>query len=119
MNKLNYDANGNARVIERFVENHIRSYEAKVSIIRLGQMLFFTAPAELYTEYAKGIIAKFPKFHVFDMQLTHDCIGYMPTKESVLHGGYSAERLSAFCDHVGCEVYVFEVCDGMNRVICD
>ncbi len=116
--KSNYRENGkardwnvesDARHIKLFTEGNIKEYGAKASVVMLGRTVLFTAPAEIYTEYAKRIIAKFQGYDIIDIQLTHDCIGYLPTEEAIAHGGYSTSYSSALCDGIGGEIYVFEM----------
>ncbi len=124
--KENFDINGKAidwetdslaRHIIKFKENNIDTYDAKFGVVRVGNSVFFTAPVELYTEYAKRIIARFPNFTIFDIQLTHDSIGYLPTKEAIAGGGYSTAHFSALCDEYGGEVYVKKICSAIDWVI--
>ncbi len=124
-NGSNYDKNGKAddwetdslaRHLVKFKENSIKSYDAKVSVVKLGDIVFFTAPAELFSEYSKRIISKFPQYAIFDIQLTHDSIGYLPTKEAIMHGGYSTDYFSAFTDDVGGALYIECVSDLILRL---
>ncbi len=113
--KFNYDEYGKAldwqteslaRHMVKFVDNDIKLYKAKASVVKLGRIILFTAPAELFTEYAHRIIAKYPEYEMLDVQLTHDSIGYLPTKEAIIHGGYSTSYFSAFSDETGGELYI-------------
>lgn len=113
----NFDENG----IEKDVFKHVRcahirfleerkpgTYRAKITAMRLGNTVLFTAPAELYTEYAVRIVTRFKGCKVFDVQLAQDCLGYLPTREAILHGGYSAQISDTVTDAEGGELYVRE-----------
>ncbi len=41
--------------------------------------------------------------------MTHDSIGYLPTKEAIEHGGYSTLHFSTFTDHNCGEYYIEEI----------
>ncbi len=81
-------------------------YKGRVSVMKIGELLFFTCPAELFTEYAKRIAAKFPDNPVIDVQLANDSIGYLPTKEAIEHGGYSTLIFSTVTNSDGGEIFV-------------
>ncbi|MBQ7235633.1 MAG: hypothetical protein IJX03_00560 [Clostridia bacterium] len=99
-NKNNFDENGKAfdwrkqansmRALNAYRLKQ-RFYKAYSSVLRIGNLLFYTTPCELFSEYAKRINTKFKQNPVIDVQLTNDCIGYLPTKEAISHGGYSTE----------------------------
>ncbi|MBO4897070.1 MAG: hypothetical protein J5590_02075 [Clostridia bacterium] len=92
-------------------------YKARVSVLRIGEMLFFTAPAELFSEYAKRITAKFPKNPVFDVQLTNDTLGYLPTAEAIEHGGYSTMIFSTVTTPEGGEKFVNEITSMLKELV--
>lgn len=113
----NFDENGVEKNVFRHVQcAHVRfletrkpkTYRARVTVVRLGSLVFFTAPAELYTEYAARIAARFPDRMLFDVQLAQDCLGYLPTAEAIRHGGYSAQISATVTDADGGELYVRE-----------
>lgn len=116
-NSLNFDEKGEAldwqakakakHVLK--VVNEDDFYNGRVSVLRIGKLLFFTAPVELFTEYAKRIVARFPENPVIDIQLTNDSLGYLPTKEAVEHGGYSTFIFSTVTTPEGGEKYVREI----------
>lgn len=84
-------------------------YRSKVSAVKIGDLLIFTCPAELFTEYAKRIAVRFPQNPVIDVQLANDSLGYLPTKEAVAHGGYSTLIFSTVTTPEGGELLVREV----------
>ena len=92
-------------------------YKARVSVLRIGDMLFFTAPAELFTEYAKRISAKFPQNPVFDIQLTNDTLGYLPTADATEHGGYSTMIFSTLTTPAGGEKFVNEITEKLRELV--
>lgn len=125
-NKANFDENGNAiKWIERATAGHILKvwngkqdiYKGRVSVMNIGKLLFFTAPVELFTEYAKRICVKFPGHPVFDIQLTNDSLGYLPTKEAIEHGGYSTLIFSTTTSAEGGEIYVDEITKLMKELM--
>ena len=117
-NDENFDQDGKPKNIDnhlkyahvrRLFEDEISVYDAAVSAVKIADVLFFTAPVELFTEYSKRIAMRFPKNPIFDVQLTNDCLGYLPTKEAVAHGGYSTHIFSTLTTTEGGEKYVEEV----------
>ena len=91
-------------------------YGAKISVLRIGKLLFFTAPFELFTEYAKKIVVRFPENPVVDIQLTNDSLGYLPTNEAIEHGGYSTCIFSTVTTPEGGEKYVSEVIELLRQL---
>lgn len=117
------ESNGADDWIEKAKASHIRKvineadfYKAKVSVIKIGELLFFTCPAELFTEYAKRIAVQFPHYPIIDVQLANDSIGYLPTREAVEHGGYSTMIFSTVTTPEGGEVFVRETIDLLKRL---
>ena len=49
-----------------------------------------------------------PELDLFDVQLTDDYLGYLPTKEAVHGGGYSACLYNGSCSPVGGDQLVEE-----------
>ncbi len=95
--------------VRELLREKIEFYPAKVNVLRIADVLFFTAPMELFAEYAKRIYARFPQNPVFDVQLTNDCLGYLPTAEAIEHGGYSTGIASTLTGADGGELFVDEM----------
>ncbi|MBQ8731793.1 MAG: hypothetical protein IJY82_03085 [Oscillospiraceae bacterium] len=66
------------------------SHSVEIHCIKLGDTLIATNPFELFVAYADRIRAQtnFPNVIVAQLACAYD--GYLPTREAVLHGGYSA-----------------------------
>ena len=125
-NKSNFDENGKALDwIEKAKATHVLkvtkekqdTYKGRVSVMNIGKLLFFTSPAELFTEYAVRICVKFPGYSVFDIQLTNDSLGYLPTKEAIEHGGYSTMIFSTITSPEGGEIYVNEITELIKKLL--
>ncbi len=106
----------NAVTKVKLYEAEDKHYSAKVSVVKLSDIIFFTAPVELFSEYAHRISAKFPKLKMLDVQLTHDSMGYLPTKEAIRCGGYSTLHFSTITDYHGGEIYIEEICNLVNEL---
>ena len=95
------------------------TYRAKISAVRLGDLILYTAPAELFAEYAARILVRFRDKAVFDVQLAQDCMGYLPTKEAIEHGGYSALIFNNVTDDRGGELLVEETTELITALCTD
>ena len=92
-------------------------YSGRVNLLRVGQLLFFTAPAGLFAEYANRIRSSFPTYPVIDVQLTNDSLGYLPTEEAVKHGGYSTMIFSTTTTPEGGQIFVEETVKLLKKLI--
>ena len=63
---------------------------ADCNFLRIGDMAVATSPFELYLEYGNRIKARSPATQTLTPQLTNDLLGYLPTREALVHGHYSA-----------------------------
>ena len=53
-------------------------------------MAVATNPVELYLEYGQRIKARCPATQTIAAELTNDSLGYLPTRQALAHGHYSA-----------------------------
>ena len=83
-------------------------YPCNVYAARLGDILFISSPFELFTEYADRIRMAFADNLVFDVELTHGCMGYLATRNAIKGGGYSAMMFNGVCNADGGDVLVEE-----------
>jgi len=60
------------------------------NFLRIGEVAVSTNPFELYLEYGQRIKARCPATQTIAAELTNDCLGYLPTREALAHGHYSA-----------------------------
>ena len=125
-NLQNFYENGMAKDwISHMKYAHIRKlqsenkefYKARVSALKIADVLIFTAPAELYCEYSKKVCMRFQKNPIFDIQLADDSLGYLPTKEAIEHGGYSTDIFSCLTTTDGGEMYVEETKKLLREII--
>lgn len=123
-NSENFEENGRAKDafghmkyahIQRLLEEKREFYTAKVSALKIADVLIFTAPMELFSEYSKRICMQFKSNPIFDVQLADDSLGYLPTKEAIEHGGYSTDIFSCLTTADGGEMYVSEVTKLLKR----
>lgn len=64
--------------------------QADCNFLRLGDFAVATNPFELYLEYGQRIKGRSPATQTISAQLTNDSLGYLPTREALAHGHYSA-----------------------------
>lgn len=64
-------------------------YEAKVHIIRLGEIVIASNPFELFTTYGLMMKARSKAQQTFIAQLACDDAGYLPTQDAISRGSYS------------------------------
>lgn len=94
-------------MIKRFQEN-ITEVTAPIHILQIGKALFVTNPFECFVEYSDRIKATFAQLDIFDVQLTDDYLGYLPTVQAVCSGGYSAMLFNGACSPIGGDLLVAE-----------
>ncbi len=102
--------------VKKCLEQNLKYYKAPVFGVKIGEIMFFTAPCELFTEYSKRIVMGFPHNPVISMQLVNDCMGYLPTKEAIKGGGYSTHIFSALVSPAGGEKYVKTMLSLLNEL---
>lgn len=124
-NLSNFDEYGNPKdiykhmfysYIKKINDIDQRLYRATTSIVKIGKIVFYTAPCELFAEYAKRISVCFRDTLIVDVQLTNDCFGYLPTKEAIEHGGYSTDKFSTITDDVGGEIFVKRIVELIKKI---
>ncbi len=60
------------------------------NFLRIGDLAVATNPFELFLEYGQRIKARSPATQTIAAQLTNDSLAYLPTREALGHGHYSA-----------------------------
>ena len=60
------------------------------NFLRIGDLAVATNPFELYLEYGQRIKARCPAAQTIAAQLTNDGLSYLPTRDALAHGHYSA-----------------------------
>lgn len=60
------------------------------NFLRIGDLAVATNPFELYLEYGQRIKARCPAVQTIAAELTNDTLGYLPTRNALAHGHYSA-----------------------------
>src|SRR5690606_1367429 len=78
-------------ILEKYRNPGNAFYRIELHSIRLGDVAFANNPFELYVNYGFQITAKSKAKQVFVVQLSGDSAGYLPTKEAMERGGYSAQ----------------------------
>lgn len=81
----------------RKYEQGEREIKTRIYATLIGDMVFITNPFELFIEYADRIRMALNKNIVFDIQLTYDRLGYLPTKRAAKGGSYSAFTFNCAC----------------------
>ena len=64
--------------------------ECMIHSVRLGNVVLLSNPFELFSEYTDRIRASCSGIQLFDVQLSCDFFGYLPTRRAIRGGGYSA-----------------------------
>ncbi len=62
--------------------------DAQMQTFRIGEIGIAAIPFEVFTEIGLEIKAKQPFKHAFTIELANGCLGYLPTPEQHLLGGY-------------------------------
>jgi hypothetical protein len=68
--------------------------QSEVQSIDLGQILFISAPGELFSEIATRVRESSPAKLTFVVEHANDAVGYIFTDEAALQGGYEVCRAS-------------------------
>ena len=63
--------------------------EVRLSVLRLGDAVICTNPAELYVEHGLAIKDASSARVTIVSELTDGSVGYVPTRDALSHGGYS------------------------------
>jgi len=63
---------------------------ADCNFLRIGDFAVATNPFELYLEYGQRIKGRCPAVQTVAAELTNDTLGYLPTRDALAHGHYSA-----------------------------
>lgn len=66
------------------------TYPVDCNFLRIGDFAVATNPFELYLEYGQRIKARSLATQTIAAQLTNDGLAYLPTREGLAHGHYSA-----------------------------
>lgn len=83
-------------VVKRFEHKNCK-VTVPIHALRLGKAVFITNPFECFTEYADRIAGMLPDTDLYDVQLTDQYHGYLPTQTAVYGGGYSACIYNGVC----------------------
>ena len=94
-------------IVKRFRENQAQ-VTAPVHVLKIGKAVFLTSPFECFVAYGDRIKAALPELDIFDVQLTDDYLGYLPTVEAIWGGGYSAMLFNGSCPPAGGDALVEE-----------
>jgi len=79
------------RLLERHAEMGPNPVlRADCNFLRLGDLAVATNPFELYLEYGQRIKARCPATQTIAAELTNDTLSYLPTRDALAHGHYSA-----------------------------
>ncbi|MBN1419224.1 MAG: hypothetical protein JXP34_10635 [Planctomycetes bacterium] len=65
-------------------------FAMELHVLRLGDIAIATNPFELFLDYGFRIRARSEALQTFVLQLSCGCGGYLPTRDAVAGGGYSA-----------------------------
>jgi len=78
-------------VIERYNDQEKEPvYSPEIHVLRIGDVALASNPFELFVDYGFRITGRSEAGQVFIIQLSGDGGGYLPTREAVQGGGYSA-----------------------------
>jgi hypothetical protein len=81
----------NQALIEKYKnQDKEPDFSMELHVIRLGDVAFTTNPFETYMDYGFRIDSRSKAAQTFNIQLTGDHGGYLPTARAIPGGGYSA-----------------------------
>jgi len=100
--------NGNAHNRKERYESGAKAQASRIYATVVGDVVLLSNPFEVYMEYADRIRMALPQQMVFDVQLSYDSMGYLPTVEAIRGGHYSANIFNCMCAPDGGEVLVEE-----------
>jgi len=80
--------------LKRFVESgsSLPSIPARVSVLRIGRGTIIALPGEVFYEIGQGISARLQADPVCVSAYCHGYLGYIPTAEAFVPGGYEVEE---------------------------
>lgn len=107
-------AHANAWTRVHRVERDPKTVAVRVNATRLDGVALVSLPFEMYVGYADRIRVHFPQALIFDVELTSENLGYLPTREAIAGGHYSANIFNGVCDADGGDVFV-DKCVGVIR----
>ena len=67
-------------------------YDAPITVLSIGDVVFVTNPAELFVEYQLSMKEKIKSSHVIAAEITNGICLYVPTKHGFLFKGYEVEQ---------------------------
>ena len=86
------------------------------NFLRIGDVAVATNPFELYLEYGQRIQSRSPATQTIIAELTNDILGYLPTREALAHGHYSAMPADIQIGPDGGEQLVERVVEELNML---
>ena len=86
------------------------------NFLRIGDFAVATNPFELYLEYGQRIKARSPAGQTIAAELTNDCLGYLPTRDALGHGHYSAMPMDIRVGPDGGDKLVAQSVAELNRL---
>ena len=69
--------------------------QVQINVLRIGDAIICTSPAELFVEFGLQIKEASPASVTLIAELVDGCVGYVPTEEAMKHGGYCTIRQPA------------------------
>ena len=107
----------NEAAIERYRSQDARPFvPVELHTMRLGDAVFATNPFELYLDYGQRIKARSPAGQTFLVQLSGDCLGYLPTARAVAGGGYGSLIINGSVGPDGGDILVEKTLQAVRRL---
>ncbi len=106
------------RTVDRYEqqqEGTVEPYTMELHVLRLGDVAIATNRFELFTEYGIRIKARSPALQTFVIQLAGPG-SYLPTRQAVAGGGYSAVVESSVIGAEGGDVLVDQTVEAINAL---
>lgn len=97
-----------SEVVIRRYENLTEYIKTPIHALKFGNAVLLSNPFELFIQYADRIKAANMDVHIFDVQLTNGCYGYLATRRALRGGGYSALIFNGKCAPDGGDKLVTE-----------
>ena len=73
----------------------------RIGALRLGEVVLLTMGAEVFAEIGVSLKAVSPTSHTMFASVTDGCVGYLPTPEAQVQGGYEVETAPFFYRYPG------------------
>ena len=111
--RFNY-LNSHSKIIK--YQNPRKEIKTRIYSTIIGDIAFITNPFELFIEYGDRIRMALPGYVVYDVELTYERLGYLPTERAAKGGSYSTFTFNGACPAKAGETLVKESIDLVKSI---